>query len=152
VAAVVDSLPVLNNLLRTDVSGLILNAGWSKESGFDLKIALPASTTLDFGSGIRSTPISLEIQTQPLQLAVSAGVTIPVKDSPPLDFSFVLEAGIAKATALAHTQGWWVEPFGVDNLKIGPTVTLSIEIIYEQFLATGTPRCVMKDYYPFVMY
>lgn len=69
-----------------------------------------------------------------------AGVTVPVKDSASLDFSFVLAANVTGASASAQMGGWWIEPFGVNNLKIGPEVTLSIEIIYAQFVSTGTPR------------
>ncbi|KAJ7364477.1 hypothetical protein DFH08DRAFT_930390 [Mycena albidolilacea] len=139
ISAVIDSIPVLDTLLRQKVSGLVLSAGWSKSSGFSLAISLPAESTLTLGHGVKTTPITLAIRTQPVvELAVSAGVKIPVKDYTPLDFSFVLAANITGASASAELKGWWVEPFGVHHLKIGPTVILSIEI-YAQFVASGTP-------------
>lgn len=118
----------------------MLNAGWSKSSGFNLAVSLPAESTIDLGNGITTTPIALAIRTSPVELAVMAGVTVPVKDSASLDFSFVLAANVTGASASAQMDGWWIEPFGVSNLKIGPDVTLSIEIIYAQFVSTGTPR------------
>lgn len=136
----IDRIPALNNLLRQDISGLVLSAGWSKASGFNLAITLPTEASLDLGNGIKTTPISLAIRTNPVELAVTAGVTVPVKDSTPLDFNFVLAANLVDARASAEMKGWWVKPFGVDNLKIGPVITLSIEIVYAQFLTTGTPR------------
>lgn len=148
----IDRIPPLNDLLRQDVTDLTLSAGWSKASGFNLAVSLPASSSLDLGNGIRTTPISLTLRTNPVELAVSAGLTVPVTDSTPLDFSFVLAANVTDARASAEMKGWWVKPFGIENLKIGPTVLLSIEIIYTQFLSTGTPRfahpkpiCVFTD-------
>jgi hypothetical protein len=150
ISAVIDSIPVLDTLLRQKVSGLVLSAGWSKSSGFSLAISLPAESTLTLGHGVKTTPITLAIRTQPVvELAVSAGVKIPVKDSTPLDFSFVLAANVTGASASAELKGWWVEPFDVHHLKIGPTVILSIEIIYAQFVASGTPRCVNRRCVPY---
>ncbi|KAF8122693.1 hypothetical protein EV363DRAFT_1553609, partial [Boletus edulis] len=139
VFGVVDRIPALEYLLREDAKGLVLNAGWSKASGFSLFVSLPPTSTIDLGNGIKTTPITVEIRTNPIELAVMAGVTVPVKDSTPLDFSFVLAANANDASASAQMKGWWVKPFGIDNLKIGPEVTLSIEIIYAQLVSTGTP-------------
>ncbi|KAJ7911531.1 hypothetical protein B0H13DRAFT_1614506 [Mycena leptocephala] len=139
VSAVIDRIPVLNDLLRQDVSGLVLSAGWSKTSSFSLEVALPAESSIDLGNGIKTTPIALQIRTEPVELAVIAGLRVPVKDSTPLDFSFVLAANAMSASASAEMKGWWVRPLGVDHLKIGPTVALSIEIIYTHFVTTGTP-------------
>ncbi|KAF8434528.1 hypothetical protein L210DRAFT_3410298 [Boletus edulis BED1] len=139
VFGVIDRIPALNDLLHADVKGLVLNAGWSKASGFSLFVSLPAESTINLGNGMKTTPIALGIRTNPIELAVMAGVIVPVKDSTPLDFSFVLAANAIGASASAQMEGWWVKPFGIDNLKIGPEVTLSIEIIYAQFVSTGTP-------------
>ena len=136
----IDHIQALNDLLHQNVTGLVLNAGWSKASGFNLMVSLPAGSTLDLGNGVKTTPITLGIRTSPVELAVMAGLTVPVKDSTPLNFNFVLAANVTGASASAEMGGWWVKPFGIDNLKIGPVVTLSIEIVYAQFVATGTPR------------
>ena len=35
--------------------------------------------------------------------------------------------------------GYWVNPFGIsDNLRIGPSLALKVDIVLAQFLATGT--------------
>lgn len=140
VFAALDRIPALNNLVRQEVSGLIFKAGWSKANGFDLAVALPEETTLQLGNNIRTTPILLAIRTKPVELAVIAGLKVPIQDSTPLDFSFVLAANATGASASAEMKGWWVKPFGLDHAKVGPTVMLSIEIIYSQFLTTGIPR------------
>ncbi|KAF8557569.1 hypothetical protein OG21DRAFT_277948 [Imleria badia] len=139
VFGIIEHIPALNDLLGEHVTGLVLSMGWSKASGFDLMIYLPAESTLHLGNGIRTTPITLGIRTNPVELTVIAGVTVPVKDSTPLDFNFLLAADIGGARASAQMEGWWVKPFGTDSLKIGPEVTLSIEIIHAQFVSTGTP-------------
>ncbi|KAF9463146.1 hypothetical protein BDZ94DRAFT_1322048 [Collybia nuda] len=139
VLGVIDRIPPLNTLLKKDVRNLVFSAGWSKVSGFNLAVSLPAASSLDLGNGIRTKPISLAIRTKPVELAVVAGLTVSVKDSTPLDFSFVLAANLTGASASAEMKGWWVKPFLIDNLKIGEIVLLSIEIIYAQFVSTGTP-------------
>lgn len=85
---------------------------------------------MDLGNGIKTTPITLEIRTQPVELAVIAGLSVPIQDATPLDFSVVVAANATGASAAAEMKGWWVKPFGIDHLKVGPTVMLSIEIIY----------------------
>lgn len=148
----IDRIPPLNDLLRQDIVGLILSAGWSRASGFDLAVALPAASSLNLGSGIKTTPISLAIRTSPIELAITAGLTVPVRDSSPLDFNFVLAANVTGASASAEMKGWWVKPFNIDNLKIGPVVSLSIEIVYAQFVSTGTPRWGIRFFDDMLMF
>ncbi|KAJ7831045.1 hypothetical protein B0H14DRAFT_3714131, partial [Mycena olivaceomarginata] len=140
VFGVIDRIPCLKSLLRgEDVSGLVLCAGWSKSSGVSIAVTLPEERSLCLGNGITTTPISLMIRTRPVQLAVIAGLKVPIRDSTPLEFSLVLALDDTGASAAAEMKGWWVKPFGVENLKIGPTVALSLEIRYAQFLLTGIP-------------
>ncbi|PVF91964.1 hypothetical protein CPB86DRAFT_718414 [Serendipita vermifera] len=141
ICATLTEIPVLNDLVRGAVPGLILNASWSKDAGFKLRVALPNPMTLDLGDGIRTTPMALEIDTKPPQLSVSAGVEIPVAHSPtPLTFTFSLGANVIEAKATGEMKGWWVNPLGLsEKVKIGPNLALSVEIIFAQFVSTGTP-------------
>ncbi|PVF94618.1 hypothetical protein CPB86DRAFT_712792 [Serendipita vermifera] len=141
ICATLSEIPVLNDLVRGAVPGLILNASWSKDAGFRLRVALPTPMTLDLGNGIRTTPMVLSIDTKPPQLSVSAGVEVPVAHSPaPLTFTFSLGANVIEARATGEMKGWWVNPLGLsEKVKIGPNLALSVEIIFAQFMSTGTP-------------
>ena len=49
------------------------------------------------------------------------------------------------ASATAQMHGYWTNPIGLgDQVKIGPDVALSIDIIFAQFVSTGTPRSVIS--------
>jgi hypothetical protein len=100
---------------------------------------------LDLGSGIRTTPIKLSVDTKPPQLSISAGVEVPVAHSPaPLVFTLSLAASAIGATASGKMKGWWVNPLGLsENVRVGPNLALAIEIIFAQFLSTGTPRYLL---------
>lgn len=139
--ATLNRIPILDSLIRSDVLGLVLNASWSKATGFQLDLALPTPMTLNLGNGIKTTPIKLSIDTKPPQLALSAGIEVPVPHSTvPLVFTFALAANAVGASAHGEMKGWWINPFGLSqNVKIGPTLGISLEIIFAQFLATGTP-------------
>ncbi|PVF91963.1 hypothetical protein CPB86DRAFT_718410 [Serendipita vermifera] len=141
ICATLSEIPVLNNLARGAVPGLILSASWSKDAGFRLRVALPNSMTLNLGNGIRTTPVALSIDTKPPLLSVSAGVQVPVAYSPtPLIFTFSLGANAIEARASGEMKGWWVNPLGLsEKVKIGPNLALSVEIIFAQFVSTGTP-------------
>ncbi|PVF92098.1 hypothetical protein CPB86DRAFT_844605 [Serendipita vermifera] len=141
ICATLSEIPVLNDLVRGAVPGLILNASWSKDAGFKLRVALPNPMTLDLGNGIRTTPMALSIDTKPPQLSVSAGVEVPVAHSlTPLTFTFSLGANVIEAKATGEMKGWWVNPLGLsEKVKIGPNLALSVEIIFAQFVSTGTP-------------
>ncbi|PVF92097.1 hypothetical protein CPB86DRAFT_239611 [Serendipita vermifera] len=141
ICATLSEIPVLNDLARGAVPGLILNASWSRDAGFRLRVALPNLMTLDLGNGIRTTPVALSIDTKPPQLSVSAGLQVPVAYSPtPLTFTFALGANVIEARASGEMKGWWVNPLGLsEKVKIGPNLALSVEIIFAQFVSTGTP-------------
>lgn len=131
----IDSIPALNSLLRQDVTGLVLSAGWTKASGFNLMVSLPAKSTLDLGNGMRTTPISLGISTNPIELVVMADLTVPMKDSTSLDLDPVYAMNVVSASE-------WGGPFEIDNLKVGPDseATFPIKIVvYAQFPGCASP-------------
>ena len=142
ICAVLSEIDVLEDLMRGLVSGLTLRAGWSKAKGFELDVYLPAPTSLNLGNGITTTPFTLAIQTKPVQLILTAGINVPVAYSPtPLLFTLSLGTNLWGASATGQMSGWWVNPFGIgQNVKIGPNLALSIDIIFAQFAWTGTPR------------
>lgn len=51
----------------------------------------------------------------------------------------MLDIDTMQAKGSATMKNCWEEPFGIKQLKIGPAVALQLGIIYEQFMATGTP-------------
>ena len=58
-----------------------------------------------------------------------------------LDFQLSLGINLIGASATAQMHGYWTNPIGLgDQVKIGPDVALSIDIIFAQFVSTGTPR------------
>jgi hypothetical protein len=97
---------------------------------------------LYLGHGITTTPFTHAIQTRPVQLILSAGLKVTVAHSPePLLFTLSLGTNFLGASATGQMSGWWVNPFGISpNVKIGPNLALSIDIIFSQFISTGTPR------------
>ncbi|KZT52898.1 hypothetical protein CALCODRAFT_458663 [Calocera cornea HHB12733] len=141
--ATVGNIDAMNALMRAPAGGFILSAGWSKATGFTLDIMPPSSTIVHLGKGISTDPFTLQIQTAggAPGLMLYAGVKIPTAQSDtPLDFKLALSIDPVGARASAELDGWWVDPFGISkNVKIGPLVALSIEIIFEQFLTTGIP-------------
>ncbi|KAI0715902.1 hypothetical protein C8T65DRAFT_694551 [Cerioporus squamosus] len=128
VCAVLSPIAPLDSLLRssTPTNGLSLSAGWSKATGFELDVEMPAAAAT---SG-----------DQPSLLLI-AGVKIPVQPQGQLlDFHMSLGISPLGASATAQMDGYWVDPFGIGQaVKIGPNVALSIDIIFTQFLTTGTP-------------
>lgn len=144
VIATLDRLDPLESLMRGPVPGLALSARWSKANGFDIEVLLPTPTVLHLGNKINTTPIKLAVQTKPLNLILSAGLTVPVANSAePLVFTFSLNTNLLEASATGQMTGWWVNPLGLSpNVKIGPHVALSLSIIFTQFVTTGTPRYV----------
>lgn len=140
--AVLSEIDDLNSLMRGPVPGLTLSAGWSKAKGFALDVFFPTPTVLNLGNGITTTPLTMSIQTKPVQLVLNAGVKVPVAHSPtPLLFSLFLSTNLMGASATGQMTGWWVNPLGVSQqVKVGPNLALSVDIIFAQFLSTGTPR------------
>jgi hypothetical protein len=127
-------------------NGLILNAGWSKAQGFSLDVQMPAASVLHLGHGIVTDPFTLRIQLggTPTLLLI-AGLQIPVEPAGQrLDFQLSVGITALGASATAQMHGYWVNPMNLgQSVKIGPDVALSIDIIFAQFVTTGTPRSVM---------
>lgn len=128
--------------MRGPVPGLTLSAGWSKSKGFTLDVFFPTPTILNLGNGITTTPLTMSIQTKPVQLVLNAGLKVPVAHSPaPLLFSLFLSTNLMGASATGQMSGWWVNPLGISQqVKVGPNLALSVDINFAQFLSTGTPR------------
>ena len=152
IAATLSPISSLDSLMRSSAptNGLVLDAGWSKDTGFSLDVTMPTASVVHLGRGIVTDPFKLRIQggTTPSLLLI-AGVTIPVEpDGNNLDFQLSLALDPLGASATAQMHGYWTNPLGLGaNVKIGPDVALSIDIIFAQFLTTGTPRSVV----PFVI-
>lgn len=148
VCASLSPIAPLDSLLRSSAptNGLTLSAGWSKATGFQLDVQLPAASVVHFGRGIVSDPFTLRIQLDGIEpsLLLIAGVKVPVRPQGQiLDFHMSLGINPLGASATAQMDGYWVDPFGIgQSVKIGPNVALSIDIIFAQFLTTGTPRYV----------
>ena len=147
ICASLSPIAALDSVMRSSAPtpGLTLSAGWSKATGFALDIIMPAASVVHLGNGIVSDPFKLRIQVgAPPTLLLIAGVRVPVEPAGnTLDFQMSLGISPIGASASAQMHGWWVNPLGLgQNVKIGPDVALSIEIIFAQFVATGTPRLV----------
>ncbi|KAJ7776553.1 hypothetical protein DFH07DRAFT_980740 [Mycena maculata] len=144
VCAVLSPIDALDSLMRSSAptTGLTLSAGWSDVTGFSLDVIMPATSVLDLGNGIVTDPFTLRIQggASP-SLMLIAGVQIPVTpDGDHLDFKLSLAANAFNASAAVQMNGFWTNPVGLgENIRIGPDVALSIDIVYAQFLTTGTP-------------
>ncbi|EUC61644.1 hypothetical protein RSOL_403850, partial [Rhizoctonia solani AG-3 Rhs1AP] len=142
VCAVLSPIEALNSLMRSNVPGLTISAGWSKAKGFDLQVYMPTPTRLNLGNGVTTTPFTLAITTKPeVQLILSAGLMVPVAHSPkPLVFTLSLGAGFTSAQATGQMSEWWVNPLGIsEKVRVGPNLGLSISVLYATFVATGLP-------------
>jgi hypothetical protein len=116
--------------------------------GFDVELLTPAEMCISLGSGIKTNPVELQIHTQPtVRLMVSASLSVPIADSnESLTFTVTFDVGITGASAAGGMSGWWVNPCNVgQNVKLGPDLALELEIIYAQFVSTGTPRYAPLD-------
>ncbi|KAK7047573.1 hypothetical protein VNI00_006341 [Paramarasmius palmivorus] len=141
ICAVVGSIQQVNDILRHPAPGLILSAAWSKTSGFVLDIDFPADGIIQLGRGIKTDPIELQINLQPIRLMIDAGLKVPVPKSPdPLDFKLALSIENEEVYASGEMIGNWVDPFGISpRVSIGPNLALELGIILPQFVATGIP-------------
>lgn len=136
----------MDSLTRKSLKGLSLRAGPSTK-GFDIELFTPSETCIALGNGMKTTPIALKIETQPaVRLVISAGLSITVAGSrEPLTFCVTFDAGIAGASATGEMMGWWVNPCNAgQNVKLGPKLALELEIVYAQFVSTGSIRCVFS--------
>ncbi|MEO8147008.1 MAG: hypothetical protein ABI723_05185 [Bacteroidia bacterium] len=136
--AVLEEIPALTSLTRSKKTGLILSAHFGNTT--DISIEIP-DTRLDLGNSVTCDPmrIAIELAPQPaLQLIFGLDVTVP-KQNDPLHFDLMLEIGVAEGRGSATMKGYWVNPFGVNGLQIGPELALQLGIIYAEFIATGLP-------------
>ncbi|KAF8546084.1 hypothetical protein OG21DRAFT_1528059, partial [Imleria badia] len=141
VFATFDEIPVFNSLAKSKVTGMVLNASWSRSAGFNLNVFLPVARNLVLGKGITTTPVELSLDMTPSPidkaklipcLRVAAGLYIPVTHSPkPLLFEMILTAKETDATITAELKGNWVDPFGIsDEVVIGPLLALQADLDY----------------------
>ena len=101
---------------------------------------LPSPINFNIESGVSTDPIKLEIHSNPVQLVISAGLTVKVAKSDYLDFKISFSAGITEATFSAEMDGTWANPLGISPKVTISNVEVSVDIIYEQFFTTGVPR------------
>jgi hypothetical protein len=131
----------VDDILRHSAPGLILSAAWNKTSGFVLDIDFPADGIIQLGRGIKTDPIELQINFQPIRLMIDAGLKVPVPKSPnPLDFRLGLSIENEEVYVSGQMTGDWIDPFGISpRVKIGPNLALELGIILPQFVITGIP-------------
>jgi|GEM_PF-674566 len=137
-SAVLEEVPALSSLTKQKSVGLVLSAHYGATT--DISIEIP-DTRLNLGSSVTCDALRLGIQILPtpaLQMLFGMDVKVPKQDNP-LHFDLVLEIGIADARGSATMKGYWVNPFGVNGLQIGPELALQLGIIYATFAATGLP-------------
>ncbi|MEO8412687.1 MAG: hypothetical protein ABI472_03475 [Ginsengibacter sp.] len=137
-SAVLEEVPALSSLTKQKSVGLVLSAHYGQTT--DISIEIP-DTRLNLGSSVTCDALQLGIQILPtpaLQMLFGMNVQVPKQDNP-LHFDLVLEIGITDARGSATMKGYWVEPFGVRGLQIGPELALQLGIIYASFAATGLP-------------
>lgn len=142
ICATLDDLGPLNSLARSHISGLTLTIVYSKQHGFQLSITPPTQALLSLGNGITTTPLKPSVQTSPPRLTVSTDVSIPLPHSAqPLVFDLVLGVDLTGASGTSAVERWWTNPLGIgENVKIGPKLMLSLDIIFAQFVTTGSIR------------
>lgn len=137
-SAVLEQIPALSSLTGNDHLNLILDAHFGKQSEID--ISLP-DTKLNLGSSVSTTPFKIGVELSPtpeFNLIFGLDVSVPKQDDP-LHFDLSLAISALGATGAGTMKNYWVEPFGIKGLKVGPELALQIGIIYQQFIATGTP-------------
>jgi len=135
------TVDAIKDLARHDVDGIVLNARWdSKNKQFSFGLTIPTDIKIGFNTGITTTPINIEILTNPVQLQISGGLKVPVPKQDPLYFNFYLTAKVEGASFTATMDGYWNNPFGISSqVKVG-NVVVGIDINYAQFFSSGTPE------------
>ncbi len=140
-AAILGEVDPFTKLLRTkSFPGLTLCARWSNSS-FALHVVLPTDTMIHLGRGITTDPIDLSIQSDPVNLQISTGVSVPVAGSKdPLDFKAFLSIVEDDVSLTGGMDGLWTNPLGISrNVTIGPHLALQLQINLLLFPATGLP-------------
>ncbi len=137
-SAVLEEVPALSSLTKKKSVGLVLSAHYGTTT--DISIEIP-DTRLNLGSSVTCDALRLGIQILPtpaLQMLFGMDVKVPNQENP-LHFDPVLEIGITEARGSITMKGYWVDPFGVKGLQIGPELALQLGIIYATFAASGLP-------------
>ena len=137
-SAVLEEVPALSTLTKQKSVGLVFSMHYGLTT--DISIEIP-NTRLNLGSSVTCDALRLGIQILPtpsLQMLFGINVIVP-KQINPLHFDLVLEIGVIGARGSATMKGYWVDPFGVRGLQIGPELALQLGIIYSTFAATGLP-------------
>ncbi len=135
---ILEEIPALSDLTGNKQVGLELSAYYGKTT--DIGIRMP-DTRLNLGNSVTCNPFQIRIVILPkpsLDLIFSLDATVP-KQSDPLHFDAKLSVGIEGASGSGTMKNYWINPFGVNGLKIGPALALELGILYPQFLSTGTP-------------
>ena len=131
-------IPALSSLSRSRQSGLLLSAHLGSQTDITIDMS---GIKLELGSGVDTDSLYARVVLLPkpaLQLALGLNVAV-ANQAGPLHFDLILEIDALGARGSATMKNWWVEPFGIEGLKIGPAIALQLGIIYAQFAATGTP-------------
>lgn len=135
----VDGIPGLDKLSGSEDGGIILSAQFGNDIAIGL--TMPESTRLDLGNAVSCDPFSARVVLVPVpevQLVFGMDVTVPDQDSP-LHFDLMLAVGPLEASGSGTMKGYWINPFGLKPLKIGPALALEIGVNYAQLAASGTP-------------
>ena len=104
-------------------------------------VCIHGGGNLNLGKGVTCTPFTIGVQLTPkpsFYLVFGMDVSVPGQEQL-LHFDLMMDIDSLQAKGSATMKNWWEEPFGIKHLKIGPAVALQLGIIYEQFMATGTP-------------
>ena len=137
-AAILEDVPALDSLTKQPNQGLVLSAHFGSSTNIGIEIP---DTRLNLGNSVICDVIRLGIQITPqpkLQMLFGMEVIVPKQDNT-LHFDLMLEIGLIEARGSATMKGYWVDPFGVKGLQIGPELALQLGIIYSTFAATGLP-------------
>ncbi|MCJ8274408.1 MAG: hypothetical protein MJK04_34045, partial [Psychrosphaera sp.] len=136
--AEVEEIPGLTQLTGEKHIGLALSAHFGVDT--NISIAMP-DTRLSLGHSVTCDPFTIVIDITPepdLALIFGMDIAIP-NQSNPLHFDMKLSLSALGATGSVTMKNYWKNPFGINGVKVGPALALQIGIIYEQFVASGTP-------------
>ncbi|KAL8689525.1 MAG: hypothetical protein Q9218_004824 [Villophora microphyllina] len=141
IMATIDHIAALNTLTHINTDGLVLRVGLVQGLGLDFGIMLPADNAIKLGPTVTSAgPLAVDIQiAAPPTLVISAGfhVVVPKQDDP-LNLNLQLSANPIQASGTTSISGFWKNPFGLgQQVKIGPTLSLSVGLTFATFPVTG---------------
>ncbi len=131
-------VPALSALTGNDRLNLELAATLGQKK--EISITLP-DTRINLGKSVTTSPFKIALELSPMpafNLIFGLDLDVP-KQEQPLHFDLSLSLDALGATGAGTMKNYWVEPFGLKGLQVGPELALQIGIIYQQFLSTGTP-------------